>query len=58
MSVVVVYVLTYCLGDKVMTTKASQVFAESFSIIHETPNPQPVVLLIITDSLASEPFIL
>ncbi|KAG9309510.1 hypothetical protein JVU11DRAFT_10483 [Chiua virens] len=41
-------------GTKVMTPKVVQVFEESLSLIHETPTPRPVVLLIITDGIAAD----
>lgn len=40
-----------------MATKVSQVFAESLPLIHETSTPRPVILLIITDCIASEQYI-
>lgn len=41
-----------------MATKVAQVFQESLPLIHETSIPRPVVLLIVTDGIASEQSIL
>lgn len=37
-----------------MAAKVAQVFEESLPLIHETSTPKPVVLLIVTDGIASE----
>lgn len=37
-----------------MAAKVAQVFEASLRLIHETSTPRPVVLLIITDGIASK----
>jgi len=41
-------------GEKVMAAKVAQVFEESLALIHETSAPKPVVLLIISDGIATD----
>ena len=41
-----------------MAAKVAQVFEESLAFIHETSAPKPVILLIVTDGIASEQSIL